>query len=205
MRSRLSPGWQVDVEAPFQCRDYEAAWPFDRSITRFLIAGVAGGGAGQFANLLELLRAPFGNLLLEAAEMWGDIAYLQRTLDLKHYSESHLNEANWRSESQRMLADGIISLNGSTCSFVAKESGLTELLDKANVLEWYGSYWQDKAPYSIAIANIFEYKLGRTEPAMLKSMGICAPVFFLSPNHEHLELMVTQQDTEKVLEILALN
>lgn len=205
MHSRLNPGWLVDMEAPFQCRDYEAAWSFDRSITRFLITGVPGGGAGQFATLLALLRDTFGTLLLEADELWGDMAYLQRTLNLKRYSEALLNESNWRSESQRMLADGIISHEGCTCSFLIKDAELTELLDKANVLEWYGSSWRNASPYSLTAANTFEYKLGRTEPAMLKSMGPCSPVFFLSPNHEHLELMVEQQDTGKVLEILALN
>lgn len=204
MRSRFNPAWSIEIETPFQCRDYEAEWTFDRAITRILITGVERVGAGQFADLLKQMQNEFGNFLLEADELWGNIAFVQEALQTDVYSDASLNSQNWKPETQRMLADGIISYEGITCSFQVREHPLSALLDRASVREWWGSFWQDQAPFSLLAANVHAHTLDRIEPAMLQSMGSCSPIFFLSPNHAHLELMANPQDTEKLLELLSL-
>jgi len=192
----------IDVERPFEPRDYEREWAFDRSIVRICIKGQTARDTGQFAPMLQAIAESFGTLLLEGDEVFDPPARVQKVLGKTLCALDPATETDYRQRAKEILRAGAaIDFNSMGYAFLADAHLLKTAISGLDTREWFGSYWGHERPHSF-LAEAFATGNERVEPLLLASLADCSPVFFLSPNHRHLEVMARDDQAERLLRIL---
>jgi hypothetical protein len=193
--------FHIEIERPLKLRVYERDWEFDRSIVRYSLQGQAGLGKQQFAQLLRMIQEEYGPLLMEADEVYESTDYVKALIKKEFFAMDPTTEVDPRKRSSALLEDGVINYYNTSYSCIIETNCIEYMLTHLDVMEWWGSYWNAKYPYSLlgeAIANGQD----RVEPVMLASIEDCSPVFFFAPNHHHLELMARDSQARLLLDIL---
>lgn len=203
MQTRLIFGYfQVELQLPIMVRDYEFGWDFDHSIVRVCIQGKPDLGGSQYASLLRSIALEYGPLLLEVDEIEQSVDSVARVLQTEVIDMGLQHVSDAEAASLQILQTGrAISFYDVSYAFVAENMLVESALKNLDAVEWWGSYWSGRRPYS-HLATAYRLELDRAEPAFLQSIGDSSPVFFLAPNHGHLELMALPEQSERLVEIL---
>ena len=203
MSSRLSTThFAIDVERPFEPRYYEREWAFDPSIVRYCIEGHPERDIGQFAPILRAIAESYGTLLLEGDEVFESPATVRRVLGKTLCALDPIPETDYRQRGTEILCTGAaIDFYSMGYAFVADAHLLKTAIMDLDALEWFGSYWGHEKPHSF-LAKALASGSDRVEPLLLASLEDCSPVFFLSPNHAHLEVMARDEQADPLLKIL---